>query len=82
MNWEGTDITDKWKSADLILSFVILLEETWGSKMEAALPLSAVPWAKTDSIYVTSDLSVVQLCNPYTSIHEAATANSSQLTLL
>jgi len=82
MNLQGTDITNKRKSADLILPLVILLEEIWGSKMEAALPLSTIPQAKSASSHFTSDLSVVQLCNPCTSIHRAAIANCSQLTLL
>lgn len=60
MNSQGTDMTDKWKSADLILSLVILLEKTWGSKMEAVFPLSTVPWVKSVSSHVTSDLLVVQ----------------------
>lgn len=57
MNSQGADITEKWKSADLIISSVILLEEKWGNKMEVALTLSTAPQVKPVCSHVTSDFS-------------------------
>lgn len=66
INSQGTDITGKWKSADLILSLVILLEEAWGSKMEVALPLFTAPQLKSACSHVTSDFSCAVPAHPST----------------